>query len=153
MKQFKAEVLKSGIMRYIWIPQEVSRTFKKKGHIPVRVKINNFSFRSTLAPRKNNKHILYLNGEVRSKANIKEGEILNVNLEFDPDSRELTIPEDLELIMNENRDVWNKFLSMTSAHRNELIKFLASAKRPETRLKRIERIIDHTIKWKSGETF
>lgn len=65
----------------------------------------------------------------------------------------MEIPEDLELIMSENREVWQRFLGFSQARRNELLKYLATAKRPETRLKRIEKIIEHTIRWKSGETY
>jgi hypothetical protein len=153
MKVFNAKVLKTDIIRFVWIPEEISQSFHKKGHIPVKGKVNGEHFQSTLAPRKNGRHILYLNAKIRDKVDINEGEIISVEIEYDPDSRDLNIPDDLEMIMSENRNVWNKFLAMTPSHRNELLKFLESAKRPETRLKRIEKIIEHSIKWKSGKTF
>lgn len=153
MYAFETEVLKKDIVRFIRIPEKVSIAFNKKGHIPVKGILNNYSFRGTLAPRKNNRHILYLNQEIRAGASIEAGDKVQVSIEYDSKSREMDIPEDLELIMSENRQNLDKFLKMTTSHRNELLKYLASAKRPETRLKRINKIIEHTINWKSGDKF
>jgi uncharacterized protein YdeI (YjbR/CyaY-like superfamily) len=71
------------------------------------------------------------------KTNIEEG---------DPESREIPIPEDLELFLNENPEVYKNFNSFSPSHRRELLIFMNKAKHAETRLKRINKIISFILK-------
>lgn len=153
MHKFETEVCRKGYITFAWIPEKVSRVFTKKGHIPVKGFIKDIAFKGMLGPRQGGLHILYLNADLRKSAQINVGDFIEIKLDYDPESRAMEIPEDLELIMSENREVWQRFLGFSQARRNELLKYLATAKRPETRLKRIEKIIEHTIRWKSGETY
>lgn len=153
MYKFEAEVFRKGYITFVWVPEKVSQAFNKKGHIPVKGIIKDISFKGMLGPRQGGRHILFLNADFRKSAQINVGDFIETELEYDPGSRAMEVPEDLELIMSENREVWQRFLDFSQARRNELLKYLATAKRPETRLKRIEKIIEHTIRWKSGDKY
>ena len=131
----------TGYNYYIPLPERYSRQFPQKGYIPVCGTINNVEFIGKLAPRKPNKHVLYLHYDIRIKTGIKEGDKVEACIEYDPVSRDIPIPDDIELILRENKRNWNHFLQLSPSRRNEFLSYVIEAKRPETRLKRIELVI------------
>lgn len=142
---FRAEIYKSGYNYSIDINSDVSELIKscQLNYIPVKGNVKGCSFKGTLIPRKENKYVMYLNSEIRKKAKLIVGDSIEIEIEFDPESRELPIPEDLELILKENIGNWQKFISLSPSHRRELLLFIKDAKHTETRLHRIYKAIDH----------
>ncbi|MDJ0646513.1 MAG: YdeI/OmpD-associated family protein [Flavobacteriaceae bacterium] len=62
-------------------------------------------------------------------------------LEIKPEKKPLIIPEELEKVFNENKELAAIFESLTLTKRREFAEHVASAKREETRQKRLEKII------------
>jgi hypothetical protein len=143
MEFFKAVVYKTGYTYQVDLPPELCKKFRQGSFVPVKGIINNEPYLSSLAPRKNHNFILFLNSNIRKRANISVGDTIEIGVEYDSDSREIDITEDVEIILKENGNTWQKFLSFTPSHRRELLLWVYDAKRPETRLKRIEKMIKH----------
>ena len=143
MFSFCASIYKEGMNYVVDVPDNRNHHFQKKKYIPVRGTINHESFKGTLIPRKNERHVLFINKDIRQKINKSEFDEIEICIEHDPESRELPVPEDIELILSENIDIYSAFLKLSPAHRRELILFVTDAKKPETRLKRIQKIENH----------
>ena len=62
-------------------------------------------------------------------------------LEIKPEKKPLIIPEELEKVFNGNKELAAIFESLTLTKRREFAEHVASAKREETRQKRLEKII------------
>jgi hypothetical protein len=136
--KFTAKIYRFAINYQVDIPPRISVKLGERKHIPVKGFINSTEFRGTLIPRKENRHILYLNTELRKKARVGEHDNVSVEIEFDPESREIPIPEDVEMIFLEHPLVYNTFLKLTPAAKREILQYTLAGKREETRLKRIE---------------
>jgi uncharacterized protein YdeI (YjbR/CyaY-like superfamily) len=145
MQDFISSIYKEGSNYLIEIPKEIGLSFKRQGYIPVKVKFQDKIFKSTMINRRNEKFVLFLNSEIRKTAKINEYDVIKAAIEFDPEPRDIAIPEDVELLLSENRIVYSTFLNMSTAHRNEILKYILEAKKPESRLKRINKMIDHIL--------
>lgn len=124
------------------IPFDVRKVFGTRARLPVRGTINRFPFRSSIFPRGDGKHYMVVNKEVRAGANVKGGETVSVVMERDDEPRTVTPPADFARALKASklaRDTWDK-LSYT--HRKEHVRAIEDAKRPETRLRRIEKAIE-----------
>jgi uncharacterized protein YdeI (YjbR/CyaY-like superfamily) len=86
---------------------------------------------------------LFVNWDIRTRIKKTEFDEIEVSLKYDPESRELPIPEDVELILSEDSNIFNAFVNMSSSQKREIIRYITGAKKAETRLKRIQRIVDH----------
>lgn len=148
MYSFSATIFKEGMNYLVEVPLPVVKKFNRKGNIPVRGFVDKAAFRGTCVARKNNRLVLFLNSEIRKKINRTENDMVSIDMEFDPESRDILVPEDLELILSEEEGLFEKFLSLTQAHRRELTIFVLGAKKPETRLKYIRRVADHIRKYR-----
>jgi hypothetical protein len=137
----KAEIYKAGYNYSVDIRIDLDEFPQKSGYIQVKGIIKGIEFKATLIPRKDNFYSMFLNSEIRSKALLKTGDVIEIAIEFDPDSREIRIPEDLEVILKENEENWQKFINLSSSHRREMLQFLSDAKKVETRVNRINKII------------
>lgn len=138
MASFSTIVYRSGHTYQIDIPDDISIEMGLRKYIPVKGQVNKHEFKATLIPRKNNRHVLFLNSEIRRKAKIKDGDSVVITFEYDQESRDISIPEDVELILSESAQVYQTFLQLSPSYRREILKYILMAKREETRLKRIE---------------
>jgi hypothetical protein len=145
MQNFISTIYKEGISYLIEVPKEIGLTFKQTGQIPVRIKIQDKLFKSYLVNQKNEKFILFLNSEIRREASIDEYDVVKAAIEYDSEPREIPIPEDVELLLSENRLIYSTFLNMSVTHRNEILKYILEAKKPESRLLRINKMIKHIL--------
>lgn len=140
MYLFKSILYRSSYNYQIDVPDEISIEMGLRKYIPVKGHANKHEFKATLIPRKYNRHVLFLNSEIRRKAKIKDGDNVDIVIEFDAESREIPIPEDVELIFSESAMVFETFSKLSPSQRRELLKYILMAKREETRLKRIEHV-------------
>ena len=141
MYNFSGIVEHKGYAYYIWLPEALSKKFEYKGNVPVRGLVNNIPFKGTLIKRKPNRHVLNLTSEIRKKARISEFDEVKASVEYDPVSREIPLPEDVEWILKEDDFTWQEFNALSPSRRKDFLFFILDAKKPETRLKRIEILI------------
>ncbi len=149
MFSFSAVIFKEGMNYLVEVPRGVSEKLNQSGYIPVTGFVEEVPFKGTCVPRRENRYVLFLDSAIRNKTHKTEHDNVTLRIEFDPESRELSVPEDMEMILSEENGLFEKFMKLTPAHRRELIKYVLTAKRPETRLKYIERVADHTRNHKS----
>ena len=65
-----------------------------------------------------------------------------VDVEADTEIREVAIPEDVQSVLNENPEALAFFQKLAYTHRKEYIRWITDAKREETRLKRIDTLVE-----------
>jgi uncharacterized protein YdeI (YjbR/CyaY-like superfamily) len=85
---------------------------------------------------------MVINAEMRAGAKCKAGDTVSVVMEIDEGERTVEAPRDLKKIIDSDpkaREFWPK-LSYT--HQKEYVREIDSAKRPETRAKRIANMME-----------
>jgi hypothetical protein len=122
------------------VPFDVEKTFGSRGRVPVRGTINGFAFRGSLFPM-GGRHIMVVNRHLRAGAQVKGGDTVSVVMERDAEPRVIKPPADFARALKASKEakaLWDK-LSYT--HQREHVEAIEDAKRPETRLRRIEKSI------------
>lgn len=142
MQEFSATIFKVGINPCVDAPEVVSRAFDKRGYVAVKGTLNGHPFRANLVPIGGGRHRLYLNAEMRKCAQADTGDIVQIMLEIDTESRELAMPDDLAKALQAAKGASEAFEALTPSRRKELLTVLLHTKLPEIRQRRIDRIVD-----------
>src|SRR5436190_8407345 len=90
--KFNAVVLLSGkTATGISVPPTVVESLGSSKRPPVRVTINGYTYRSTVAPM-GGEFMLPVSGEIRKSAGVGAGDEVDVDIELDTEPRELNVP-------------------------------------------------------------
>lgn len=118
-------------------PQKI---FGTKARVPVVLTIDGKKFRRSIA-RYAGELMLVFNAELREQTGYKAGDRINVLIERDFEPRVVELPQDVSQALKTARlmDKWN---SWSYSHQREDLAWIEEAKRPETRKKRIARLVD-----------
>jgi hypothetical protein len=118
-----------------------------KVRAPVKVTLNGFTFRSTIAAMGGPACIPFRKSN-REAAGLEGGETIEVRLELDTEERVVTPPADLVKALKATPAAWEKWRDLSYSHQREHVESIESAKTKETRARRIERAV-HALKSKS----
>ena len=135
-RTFKTTIVREGSMCYIEVPFDPKEAFGKT-RAPVKVTLNGYSFRSTIAPMAG-LCCIPLRKSNREAAGLEGGETLDVRLDLDTEAREVQPPDDLVNALKAAPPAWERWQEMSFTHQREYVEALADAKKPETRARRLE---------------
>jgi hypothetical protein len=124
----------------IIIPPEIIDGFDAGKHPSVRVTINGYTYRSTVAVM-GGKFMVGVAAEHREKAGVEGGQIVEVTLEVDNSPREVDVPADLKQAL-QMAGVLASFDKLAFSRRKEHVRAINDAKSPETRQRRIDKTVD-----------
>jgi methyl coenzyme M reductase gamma subunit len=113
---------------------------RDKGPIPVKVKLNGYSFKQTLV-KYAGKWRLYLNTPMRKATRLEVGDSAKVSVEFDPGERKLTIHPKLETALSKNKSAKEIFDSLPPSRRKEIIRYIGLLKSDEAVDKNVQRAL------------
>jgi hypothetical protein len=104
---------------------------------PVSVTVNGVTYRTRIAVY-GGKSYIPLRRELRQRAGLAVGDRAIIEMNADLAPRLVEVPDDLEAALAENEPASRAFEAMAYTHRKEYVVWVNSAKRPDTRLRRIE---------------
>jgi hypothetical protein len=134
-KKFTTTIVRDGSMCFIPIPFDPKSVFGKI-RAPVKVTLNGYTFRSTIAAmggppcipfRKSNREAAGLDGTER----------LAVTLELDTEARVVTPPRDLVKALKAVPAAWARWQTLSYTHQREHAEAIEGAKQLATRARRI----------------
>ena len=123
----------------IEIPEAVVKKLGAGKRVPVRVTLNGAKYRSTIAVY-GDRYYLPARKEIRDAAKLVPGGRARVSLEVDTAPRTVEVPSDLARALSTAK-LRPAFDGFSFSHRREFAESVTSAKRPETRVARIQRIV------------
>ncbi len=122
------------------VPPEVVSALGQSRKPAVRVTINGYTYRSTVATM-GGRFMLPVSAEVRASAGIAAGEEVEVNIELDTEPREVTAPPDFMEALNNDEGAKSAFEKLSYSNKRRHILDIEGAKTAETRQRRIEKAI------------
>ncbi len=122
------------------VPAGVVQSLGSHKRPPVRVTINGYSYRSTVAVM-GGRFMLPLSAENRTGAGVAAGDRVTVNIELDHEPREIVVPPDLLVALNADAVAGKRFAELSYSRRKEHALSVEGAKTPETRKRRIEKCL------------
>lgn len=128
---------------YVEFPFNVEELFGTRGQVKVKALFDKqVEYLGSLANMGRNCHTLGLTQEIRSKLGKTFGNLVEVELERDMEVREVIIPHDVQVLLNENPEENAYFEKLSYTHRKEYINWITSAKKEETRVNRLVAFIE-----------
>ena len=146
--RFKAKLLrpaaiaKGGSWAFLILPKNASAKLPTRGMTTVKGTINGHPFRATLEPDGQRSHWLKVNRKMREAAGAEVGEVVTLEIMSAGAEPEPRVPADLRKALAaapKARALWS---DITPIARRVWIHWITSAKRPETRARRIENACD-----------
>ncbi|MBV8279263.1 MAG: DUF1905 domain-containing protein [Verrucomicrobia bacterium] len=131
----------SGTLTYISVPEKELAKLGTRKRLPVKVRINQYQYQSTIAPM-GGEYCIPVRKEVREAAAVSAGDLITVTLEPDLEPRTVLVPDDLARSLRTHELAQASFEAMSYSHRKEYVQWIEGAKRPETRAKRIAQAVD-----------
>jgi len=135
-KTFKTTIVRDGSMCFIPLPFDPRPVFGKL-RAPVKVTLNGYTYASTIASMGDGPCIP-LRKSNREAAGLAGGETLGVTLELDASVREVKPAPDFVKALKAAPPAWERFRELSYSHQREHAEAVESAKKAETRVRRIE---------------
>lgn len=135
-----AEAPKGSSWTFLVLPKDASAKLPSRGMTAVQGNINGHPFRATLEPDGQKSHWLKVTKQMREAAGAKAGDV--VPLEISVAETEPRVPADLRQALSASpkaRALWSE---ITPIARRDWIHWITSAKRAETRARRVDSACD-----------
>jgi hypothetical protein len=108
---------------------------------PVLASINGYRWRTTVT-RMKGEFLVGLNREVREGAGVQAGDTVTMALALDTAPRDVELPEALAQALAADSEARTAFDGLAFTHRKEFARWIAEAKREETRARRLEQALE-----------
>ena len=122
------------------IPADVVEALGAGRKPPVRVTINGYTYRSTVASMGGGFWVGVSNDN-RAKTGVAAGQEVDVDLELDTEHREVTVPPDFRAALDRDPVAARFFDGLSYSNRLRHVLSIEDAKTPETRQRRIDKAV------------
>jgi hypothetical protein len=138
--KFRAYVEPPEPMRGLEVPLEVVEALGGGKRPPVAITVNGHSWKSRVAIMRG-RHLIGLSNANRQAAGVVTGDEVEVELELDAEPRVVTAPADFARALDADPVARAAYDRLADSHKREHVRAIESAKKPETRQRRIEKAV------------
>ncbi len=153
IKKFKGILEDPGLSidaAFISFPYDVPKIFGTRGQVKVKVTFDGYPYRGILSIMGGGKHAILVRKDVRQAIEKEIGDEVNVVVEQDLEERIVDMPKPLQDLLKKKAKAKAFFDSLSFTNRKEYALWIASAKREETRIKRLEATLAKLIAGKKN---
>ncbi|HEX6366538.1 MAG TPA: YdeI/OmpD-associated family protein [Agromyces sp.] len=139
--RFETTMFLSGNNTGIEVPPDVIEALDAGRKPPVKVTVNGFEYRSTVAVM-GGRYLIPFSSDKRAATGIAGGDPIVVDLEVDTEPRTVEVPDDLAAAIDAApgaRAAWEK---LPPSHKKAHVDAVESAKAAETRQRRIAKAVE-----------
>ena len=142
MMKFRTTLLQSGnTATGIVVPDDVVGALGSGKRPPVRVTINGYTYRNTIAVM-GGEYMVGVSAEHRAAAGVAGGDELDVEIELDTAPREVTVPDDFAAALDAEPTARATFDGLSYSNRSWHVLQVTGAKTDETRQRRIGKSVE-----------
>jgi Bacteriocin-protection, YdeI or OmpD-Associated/Domain of unknown function (DUF1905) len=120
---------------------QVARVGGGRKAFPVRVTLNGHTLRLRLA-RMGGENMIGFSKAARQEAGVEPGDEVEVEIALDDAPREVEVPVELSAALEGDPDARRAFEGLSFTHRKEYARWVAEAKKAETRERRIAETLE-----------
>jgi hypothetical protein len=140
--RFRATVEQAGrTATGIEVPETVVEGLGAGKRPPVRVTINGYTYRSTVASM-GGRFMVGVSAENREASGVAGGDKVDVEIELDTSPREVTVPPDFAKALKKDAKAKKTFDALSYSNKGWHVQSIEGAKTDETRQRRIAKSID-----------
>jgi hypothetical protein len=141
--RFETVVGSEGTGTFLEVPLDVPAVFGRV-RAPVRVTVGGHTWRSTVM-RYGDRYVLGVARANREAAGVAAGDTVAVTVASDDAPRTVEVPEDLAAALDAVPGARAAFDGCSFSHRREWVEWVAEAKRPETRERRVRGVVEQVV--------
>jgi len=142
MTRFRAKVLLAGkTATGVEVPAKVVEGLRSTKRPAVRVTINGYTYRSSIAPM-GGTFMLGISDEVRNNAHVKAGDTVDVDVELDTEKRDVEVPPELAKALAKDAKAKKYFDSLSYSRKAALVNPIANGKTAETRERNLAKAME-----------
>ena len=127
---------------YVEFPFDTHELFGTNGRVPILANIDGEPYRGTMVRMGTIRHILIILKEIREKIQKGFGDEVQVTIKLDEEPRQVEVPQDVQLGLAKNALAKEAFERLSYSHQREYVMWIESAKKEETRQRRIQKLLD-----------
>jgi hypothetical protein len=140
--RFRAQLQRRGPAAAIVLDDaQVAAVGEGAKRFPVVATVNGYTWRTSVA-RMGGEFLVGLSREVRDSAGVQAGDEAEVTITLDGAPREVDVPEALAVALAADPAAAAAFDRMAFTHRKEYARWVAEAKREETRQRRVAQALE-----------
>lgn len=140
--RFHTTILNSdGTTTGIRIPDEVIEALGAGKRPPVRVTVNGYTYRSTVAVL-GGAYMVGLSSAHRAASGLAGGDEVDVDVELDTEPRSVEVPDDLAAALDAEPDARRTFDGLSNSNKGWHVLQVTGAKTDETRQRRIAKSVE-----------
>lgn len=122
-------------------PYDVRKEFGTGGPVRINCWIDGVHKTGSLVPIGNGEHAIHIRKEILKQIGKQEGDEVGMVVEQNLEPPILAIPDDFQWLLDEDPELKQKFEALAFSYKAAIIDYVNQAKRPDTRAKRIENLI------------
>ena len=142
-----AECGPTGMWPHLFLTAAASRWLGRRGMVNVIVNVDGVTFRRTARPDGKGGHFILFNAEMRERSGVEPGDRVRVGLEVDHAPRTVDTPRELEQALRSDPPARDAYRAMPLSHRRAYVEFIEEAKRPETKVRRVQQALRMMTQW------
>ncbi|WP_207426603.1 YdeI/OmpD-associated family protein [Pedobacter sp. SYSU D00535] len=144
--KFSAVIEIIGINPFVYVPDAIlelifQQAGKRKGPIPIRGLINGQPYRQTLV-KYGGAWRLYINTRMLKDSPNRVGELIEISIELDRESREIEMPTKFREALAADSQAKSVFEQLPPSRALEIVRYLAQLKTEESLDRNVKRAID-----------
>ena len=139
--EFSAPIIEWGSGALVEFPFDTLELFGTEGRIPVVVEFDGVPYQGTMLRYGTEKHIIVLVKKIREAIGKQAPDVVHVKVELDDQLRKITVPDDVQKSLDNHPLALETYKKLSYTHQKEYINWILDAKRAETRLNRIEKMV------------
>ena len=123
------------------VPPEIVEELGKGKRPPVKVTINGYTYRNTVAVM-GGQYMIGVANEHRKPARVENGGTVDVTLELDLEKREVAVPPELAKALSKDKAAKAAWDKLSYSHQRQHAEPIANAKAEETKVRRVARTLE-----------
>lgn len=143
--RFQAKLWKPegvGVGTFVTLPRSASAKLGAKGRVPIEGTINGFAFRSSAFADGEGSHLIQVNATMRAGAKAEPGDTAEFSITPASDDVAVKVPADVTKALRARPAAKKQWADITPKAREEFVAWIASAKKDDTRARRIEMAVE-----------
>jgi hypothetical protein len=130
----------SGSSSFVAFPHDVRDLFGTGGRVPVNATFDRLPYRGSLVTYGEG-HLILVLSAIREQLGKDPGDTVHVTIELDEEPRIVELDEDVESAFTD-AGVLDAYRGMSYSHQREYARWIADAKRHDTRARRTAKAVD-----------
>ncbi len=137
----------TGSWPHLFLSPEASAWLGTRGMANLIVNVDGVTFRRTARPDCDGGHFILFNADMRERSGVEPGDRVQIGLEVDRAPRIVETPRELEQALRSDPAARAAYAAMPPSHRRGYVEFIEEAKRPETRVRRLQQALRMMAQW------